>query len=301
MDEQCTQPPARPGWFSTELFPYESRHIDIFDHCLHYVDEGSGPVLLMLHGGLGWSFVFAKLIPLLKESFRCIAVDMPGYGLSVSRGKDYSHNMANYALVAEELISQLDLRGVTLLGLNVSGPMCAVTAAACRERVDGLVLGGSYLWPLAENPLALQGQTLLHVAVLPLLSRSERMLHNWLCDRLSCTLSQDELEMFTAPLREKEGRQACASLIKSVLDSRYFLGEVKHALDQLRDMPLLYIVGGNDPIHHPQTLQRLEGLFDSVTHCVAEGSNTATVMHQPEFCAQSIKQWHAGLITADGA
>ncbi|MGP3964617.1 hypothetical protein ACTWPT_52540 [Nonomuraea sp. 3N208] len=42
---------GRPAWVNNELFPFESRFIAIDGHTVHYVDEGSGPTLLLLHGG----------------------------------------------------------------------------------------------------------------------------------------------------------------------------------------------------------------------------------------------------------
>jgi pimeloyl-ACP methyl ester carboxylesterase len=54
------------------------------------VDEGSGPTLLFLHGSPTWSFVYRDVIRSLRDEFRCIAVDYPGFGLS-SAGFDESH------------------------------------------------------------------------------------------------------------------------------------------------------------------------------------------------------------------
>jgi haloalkane dehalogenase len=53
------------------LFPFESRFVDIDGHSVHYVDEGSGPTLLFLHGNPTW-----------RDEFRCVAVDYPKFRLS---------------------------------------------------------------------------------------------------------------------------------------------------------------------------------------------------------------------------
>jgi pimeloyl-ACP methyl ester carboxylesterase len=55
---------------------------DTDGHTVHYVDEGSGPTLLFLHGNPTWSFVYRDVIRSLRDEFRCIAVDYPGFGLS---------------------------------------------------------------------------------------------------------------------------------------------------------------------------------------------------------------------------
>jgi len=42
-------------WVDDSLFPFESRFVELGDHVVHYVDEGSGPVLLMLNGNPTWA------------------------------------------------------------------------------------------------------------------------------------------------------------------------------------------------------------------------------------------------------
>jgi haloalkane dehalogenase len=75
----------RPAWLDDELFSFESRFVAIDGHTVHYVNEGSGPTLLMLHGNATWSFVYRDVIRTLRDEFRCIALDYPGFGLSSAR------------------------------------------------------------------------------------------------------------------------------------------------------------------------------------------------------------------------
>ena len=73
---------GRPEWVSPELFPYESRFLDLEGCRLHYIDEGEGPVLLLLHGNPTWSFLYRRMVARLRDRFRCVALDYPGFGLS---------------------------------------------------------------------------------------------------------------------------------------------------------------------------------------------------------------------------
>ncbi len=75
-------PPARPSWVSDALFPFESRFAELEGATVHYVDEGHGPPLLMLHGNPTWGFVYRELIKGLRDRYRCIVPDHPGFGLS---------------------------------------------------------------------------------------------------------------------------------------------------------------------------------------------------------------------------
>ena len=66
---------VRPDWVDDELFPFESRFVDIDGHCVHYIDEGSGPILLLLHGNPTWSFLWRDVVRELRRDYRCIALD----------------------------------------------------------------------------------------------------------------------------------------------------------------------------------------------------------------------------------
>jgi haloalkane dehalogenase len=74
----------RPTWLPEELYPFESRHVQVGEALVHYVDEGSGPTLPLLHGNPTWSSLYRNIITELCGQFRCIAPDYPGFGLSVA-------------------------------------------------------------------------------------------------------------------------------------------------------------------------------------------------------------------------
>ena len=64
------------------LFPFESRWVESPKGKIHYVDEGEGNPILFLHGNPTWSFLYRGIIIRLRNNFRCIALDLPGFGLS---------------------------------------------------------------------------------------------------------------------------------------------------------------------------------------------------------------------------
>lgn len=79
-----TADPTVPEWLDTSIFPFDNHYLRIDGHTVHYIDEGSGPVLLLLHGNPSWSFVYRNIITELSSQFRCIALDYPGFGLSTA-------------------------------------------------------------------------------------------------------------------------------------------------------------------------------------------------------------------------
>ena len=110
-----------PDWVPQHLFPFPSRTIEIENCRVHYVDEGSGPVLLLLHGNPTWSFLYRDIIRGLKNDFRCIALDYPGFGLSKA-SDGYDFKPATHARIVEKFIEALNLDGILLDGAGLGRP-----------------------------------------------------------------------------------------------------------------------------------------------------------------------------------
>ena len=81
----------RPHWLPWSAFPFQSRYADIAGKRIHYIDEGSGPALLLVSAGQ-WSFMFRDLIMRLRGQFRCLTLDFPGCGLSPD-APDHDHSV----------------------------------------------------------------------------------------------------------------------------------------------------------------------------------------------------------------
>ena len=103
----------RPSWVPEDLYPFESRYVDVPGARVHLVDEGDGPPLLLLHGNPTWSFLYRGIIKGLRDRFRCLAVDFPGFGLS-KPPPGYGFTPAEHARVLEQLVLALELSGIGL-------------------------------------------------------------------------------------------------------------------------------------------------------------------------------------------
>jgi pimeloyl-ACP methyl ester carboxylesterase len=79
-----------PQWLPRSAFPFLIRSADIEGRRIRYVDEGSGPALLLVSAGQ-WSFMFREVIVRLRGQFRRLTFDFPGSGLSPGEpGQDHS-------------------------------------------------------------------------------------------------------------------------------------------------------------------------------------------------------------------
>ena len=136
-----------------ELYPFESRWFDSSVGPVHYIDEGEGRPLLLMHGNPDWSFLYRKMIPLLAPHFRCIAMDYPGFGLSVHPA-NYDYLPRAHAAVVGELVEHLDLNDAVIVGQDWGGPIGYDVASRMPDRFTGLVAGNTMMW--AATPFFMQ-------------------------------------------------------------------------------------------------------------------------------------------------
>ena len=143
----------RPDWVSDDLYPFEDRWAEIDGATVHYVDEGAGRPILMVHGNPTWSFLYRDVIRGLAGEFRCVAVDLPGFGLSGAPER-YGFLPQEHATILARLIDRLDLRDYVLMGQDWGGPIGLAAAARDAQHVAGLVLGNTWAWSMADRPVA---------------------------------------------------------------------------------------------------------------------------------------------------
>lgn len=121
-------------------YPFEVNKIQLSHEVeLAYVDEGTGVETIIFIHGLGSYFpAWKKNIEVLRNDFRCIAIDLPGYGKSSKL--PHSGMMTYYASVVNELVDSLNLTKVYLAGHSMGGQISLVTAIEYPEIVKGLIL-----------------------------------------------------------------------------------------------------------------------------------------------------------------
>lgn len=102
-------------------FPFESRFMNIGQARLHYIREGEGPILLFLHGNPAWSFLYRNIIGALRESYDCIALDLPGFGLS-KPSVHYGFTPEEHAALVAAFLNRADIRNACLIAHDWGGP-----------------------------------------------------------------------------------------------------------------------------------------------------------------------------------
>ncbi len=121
------------------LYPYESRYLKLGTLGYHYLDEGKGDVLLMLHGNPTWSFHFRNLILGLRHRYRCVVPDHIGCGFS-DKPLDYNYTLSQHIDNLEALADSLKLKNITLVMHDWGGAIGMGFAVRRPDAVRRLVV-----------------------------------------------------------------------------------------------------------------------------------------------------------------
>lgn len=282
----------RPAWVDDELFPFESRFIDIDGHHIHYIDEGSGPTLLFLHGNPTWSFDYSRVIASLQSEFRCLAVDYPGFGLSAA-APGYRYLPTEHAQVIGKFLNALALSEVTLVGHDWGGPIGLAAVQRRPETFSRLVLTNTWAWPVGNTIV----QIMSHVMGSPigrLLIRQLNLFVNVMIPvghRLTKPTGE-QMAHYQKALDSPARREASAVFPREITASRAFLSEIDAGLSDIAALPTLIIWGDADFAFGNAELQRWEQTFTDHRTVVIKGAGHFVPSDAPEQFAAAIRDWH---------
>ena len=120
-------------------FPFKPHFIGAPGHRLHYVDEGQGEPVMLIHGLPTWSYLYRKIIPYLSEDRRIIAPDYLGFGKS-DTPSNIAYTVSTHVDALEQLVLELDLSDMTLVLHDWGGAIGAGIALRHPDRIRRLVV-----------------------------------------------------------------------------------------------------------------------------------------------------------------
>lgn len=136
------------------LYPFDGRYFPIGEDVrMHYLDEGRGPPVVMLHGNPTWSFYYRHLVEALRPRYRCIVPDHIGMGKSDKPSDDrYEYTLARRVEDLGALLDHLKITSdVTLVVHDWGGMIGMAWATMFPERVARLVILNTAAFPLPSD------------------------------------------------------------------------------------------------------------------------------------------------------
>jgi haloalkane dehalogenase len=233
------------------LFPFESQWFSGSAGRIHYLDEGEGPPILFLHGNPTWSFLYRGIIIRLKKDFRCIAPDLPGFGLS-HHPSDYRYTPEEHAQAMQELVVHLDLHDLTIMGHDWGGPIGMAVALQETDRLRALVMGNTWYWPTQALHLRVFSWIMSLGYLQGLMLRKNIFVERIIPLGVKHPLAGEVLEHYRGPFPTVDSRAGVAEFARQLTLSANWLGRMEAEVrKKLRHVPLLLTWGVEDLVFTP--------------------------------------------------
>lgn len=283
-------------------FPFQSRWLDLGAYKLHYIAEGSGAPLLMVHGNPTWSFLWRHLARELRFDYRPIALDHVGCGLS-DKPRNLTYTLPIHVANLVQLIDHLDLQNITLLAHDWGGPIGLRALLTRRERFSRIILFNTGAFPPPYIPwriracrvplvgkIAVQGFNLFARAAQTMAVHQPRAIS---------PLARDGL---LSPYDSWQSRHAIFEFVRDIPATRQHptwkhLVELEESLKTLEHMPIKLIWGMRDWCFQPNCLERLcqhwpnaeVEKIENAGHWVTEEAQDQVLKSVTEFLARTAR------------
>jgi len=251
------------SWLDRRSYPFASRYQSLQAGDMHYVDEGAGEVVLLVHGTPTWSFEYRHVIAALSKRHRCIAPDHLGFGLS-ERPAGFAYTPEAHAAALREFVERLGLDRFTLVVHDFGGPIALPLALQPGSPVRKLVIMNSFAWPLDDDPKLAGSARMAGGPIGRLLYKyfnaSQRLIMpSAYGDRKKLTKAIHH--QYLAVFQDRDARVLVLhALARALLQSRAHYQSLLTALPSLH-VPTLLLWGLKDSAFQPYQLARWQALL----------------------------------------
>jgi haloalkane dehalogenase len=254
------------------LYPFASHHLPLDSLRYHYLDEGAGRPLLMVHGNPTWSFYWRNLILAFRDRYRAVVPDHIGCGMS-DKPQDYPYRLSQHIENLVRLIEHLDLTDISLLVHDWGGAIGLGAALQVPDRVARIVLFNTGAYPPPYIPFRIR------ICRTPILGQwAIRRLN--LFARAALSMAVNKRERMTPAIRDGllapydswENRVAIHRFVADIPMSQRHptwqtLADIETGLPTLADRPIMAIWGMRDWCFTPVCLDRFLAVFpDAEVH-----------------------------------
>lgn len=275
------------------LLPFQSHYVKINGERMHYLDQGRGSVVLLLHGNPTWCFYYRNVIAALCSDFRVIAPDYIGCGLSDR--PNHSFRAVDRIAQIEALLQFLQVDQFSLVMHDWGGPIGTGLAVDRPESVSSLVYLNTTLLETAQLP-----QIIKHAASpFPgkiLTKHTAHFIRLMLKLGVQRTLPPDVAQGYLLPYQRRQQRRAIWDFVADIpfLDSHptyQDMLEMAKKLPLLQTKPVKIIWGLKDPCFHREMLKKVAQHFPQAEVLELAEASHLVLEDAPEIAIPAIKEF----------
>lgn len=284
-------------WIDRTEYPFTSHYMEAPAGKLHYVDEGQGEPIVMVHGNPTWSFLYRHLITRLRGTHRCVAPDHLGFGLS-DKPQDWGYLPHDHAANITALIETLDLHDVTLVVQDWGGPIGLCYAVNQPDNVARLVIINTWAWPVNQDPYYVAFSGFVGGPVGRTLIRRRNFFATSIMRQAfgdKAKLRPEAHAHYLQPLADPADRKGCYVFPRQIVAATPWLEQLWAQVPVLREKPVLIVWGMKDIAFREKELKQWEATFphaevvrlETVGHYVQEEAPDALGQALDAFLAQT--------------
>jgi acyl-CoA synthetase (AMP-forming)/AMP-acid ligase II/pimeloyl-ACP methyl ester carboxylesterase len=251
-----------------EGYTFKPHYLKLEAGRMHYIDEGRGEPVLMVHGNPTWSYLYRDFIGPLSEHNRVIAPDHLGFGRS-QKPPDAAYTLPWHINNLTEAVNRLDLYDISLVVHDWGGPIGLGFAVNHVERIKRLIIlntwafllpGNSPLPPLLAQirepgvgeKLVLEQNALVERGIPGGISRRDRV-------------SAGMMAAYRQPFPTAETRRAMLALVREIplgkkAPAAETMESIQVGLRKLK-IPAIIIWGEKDPVFSPRLVKIWHAYF----------------------------------------
>jgi len=282
--------------YRSDEYPFKSNFIDLDGSMMHYLDEGSGSPILMLHGNPTWSFYYRNVVKACSGKYRCIVPDHIGCGLS-DKPQDYNYILDTHISNVLRLVDALKIKKLDLVVHDWGGSIGMGIAVRCPDLINRIVILNSAAFTDPFIPLRIAACRIpvigeIAVRRFNLFVQAAR----FMATSKTFGLSGEVLNGFLSPYQSYADRVAIYNFVKDIPMkpdhiSYPVLKDIENNLGLLKDKKIALIWGCRDFCFTTHFFKRWQEiypeaqsfLFESAGHYVLEDAKDEVIMHILEF------------------
>ncbi len=277
-------------WINRIEYPFDSLFFQVPAGRMHYIDEGHGFPVVMVHGNPTWSFLYRRLVKQLRGDYRCVAMDHLGFGLS-EKPEDWTYLPEDHAANLTRMIQGLGLEKITLVVQDWGGPIGLSYAAAHPENVAGIIILNTWAWPVNRDPYYIAFSRFVGGPIGRMLIRrynffARSIMRKAFGDpaRLTPAVHAHYLNALALP----EDRKGCLVFPGQIIGATPWLGQLRDNLSVLKHTPALIVWGMKDIAFREKELKHWERVFPQARSVRVPHAGHFVQEEAPEELAEAV-------------
>jgi haloalkane dehalogenase len=256
-----------------KLFPFENKWMEIDGNKIHYTDEGKGATILFCHPSIATSFMYRDFIKELSVSYRCVALDFPGFGFSTA-SPGYTQTIESQSQIVEKFVASLQLENIYPVMQEIGGHAAMTALAKTPGKVKGIIITDTIIFPVSEYPKIARMLKLVNSPVFNFLNTNFNFLIR-VAYRFGIRkrkLDDDERTIYKKLFATKKKRRLITRLLYQLKVEEELIQNVKRSFETIfNNLPVLLIYGDKDPMYQMGIAERIRKMVPDSTLCIIEG------------------------------